>query len=970
MKKIMAIFLTIAMIMTGLMIIPEGITQDAKATTFTITADPANCGWEQYGANSFWDAVNSTGGGHSTSLNFGVIPGGGADGWNNATWFTVMRGIIGFNTSLLPAGEILSVQLHTKSWTPYWASTVIPDGSINVYSRPGTETTFNWTEMYNNYTYEDELATTDVLADATWYSTSISPLSLGVADFSSEYGAGVDTALYITSTTETIYPVSLQAEVFIIDTAEMPYLTIVLAATGTANLRYYSDMATYFDSNIFPVENLPYNNTHDLIRFEVFVMNYTGSNTYFGDPINWMELTLGSNYTFISCDDYLATVTTLNATSGVFNITDYLGSNDGGFPNYPDHYMMLWFAREKPIIYAEVNIALWHSTLGEGFDWTKFKVMRTDGTSYNSSTAQWISNPRDIVIKDHIYTYTVMDYFNNPIVNKTINANAYIIDCLITVPIYAVYFNSLRNDTTLYAVYFNGTGMPFQGHTNGYRETTLALRSGYFMFRFDYMQSNASGFNTLIKSFFYNVTINATHTFNLGQDKISVLITLINGANYNIANIITGIGGLYPNVVWNLTDPIFSTSDTRSPSGVFTIADKSYLIIMSTADFTDIDTTAGATTLWAGEIDQSLLYGHWSFISDTLFIAASNTTAQMRVNDTTLSTTLISSTAPAGATYDLFTNNQTSIGNNISVWVSAGGFSIRREIEFHWARELTWTYDGSSKYDCFVTLNNTLPLTLRSPKVMVTFPKLQDPKAQVDVSQIYLYDTDHNVYMSPYSNFSRYADRIDWGMASISPTTLQHYKVTFYTNNETRQGTETITPIAPPDWFTYKGKDMRMVEGDYTNGLASTFEGSIIFIMTDPEANDIIPDSLIVIDKSDNTELTPNIDYLVVGTTIQLLPAFVGDMHTGDTVSIRVVYLTTETSGTSQVTQDTILGIPLYMLIFIILIMFGGIAAVLYLSKKQGRKEAGKMLGQLVIAIGVIAALIMFVLSTVGLIHV
>jgi hypothetical protein len=50
--------------------------------------------------------------------------------------------------------------------------------------------------------------------------------------------------------------------------------------------------------------------------------------------------------------------------------------------------------------------------------------------------------------------------------------------------------------------------------------------------------------------------------------------------------------------------------------------------------------------------------------------------------------------------------------------------------------------------------------------------------------------------------------------------------------------------------------------------------------------------------------------------------------------------------------------------------MFGGIAAVLYLSKKPGRKEAGKLMGQLVIAIGVIAALIMFVLSTVGYIHV
>jgi hypothetical protein len=186
-------------------------------------------------------------------------------------------------------------------------------------------------------------------------------------------------------------------------------------------------------------------------------------------------------------------------------------------------------------------------------------------------------------------------------------------------------------------------------------------------------------------------------------------------------------------------------------------------------------------------------------MSDDLFISASNTSAQMRVNDTSLVTTILSSTAPSGMNLDIFTTNQTSRGHNMTVLVQNGGFSVRREITFRWAREVTWTYDGSSKYQAYVTLNNSLPLILRNPEVLITFPALEDPRAQVDTSQIYLYDTDHNVYMSPSSNFTRNSDRISFGMASISPSTLQHYRVTFYTNNQTRQGTEYIEPIAAPN---------------------------------------------------------------------------------------------------------------------------------------------------------------------------
>jgi hypothetical protein len=203
-------------------------------------------------------------------------------------------------------------------------------------------------------------------------------------------------------------------------------------------------------------------------------------------------------------------------------------------------------------------------------------------------------------------------------------------------------------------------------------------------------------------------------------------------------------------------------------------------------------------------------------------------------------------------------------------------------------------------------------------------------------------------------------------MASISPSTLQHYRVTFYTNNQTRQGTEYIEPIAAPDWFSYPPKDYRMVQGDYTNGQASTFEGNIVFLLTSSETKDIDPSTLIVIDKTTWAELILNSDYYFTGTAIEIFPSFVGSMHTGDTLSIRVLYLTDETSGVSTVSQDTVLGIPLYLMVFIVLAGFGLLAALLYLSKKPERRKLGKQIAPILVAIGVIATLIMLIYTLVG----
>ena len=703
-----------------------------------------------------------------------------------------------------------------------------------------------------------------------------------------------------------------------------------------------STTTTYFEPNIiYPTEITTWNNTHELIKYTIFYRGQFAT-----------ALLVNNTYTYVSVNPN-ATITA-DVFAGLYGIDTNATTSTH-----------IWFTRPSTTPTTQLHIQLWHSTLGEGFFWEKWKVTINPGLSYNNTTATWISNPNYLVNYGINYTIAVLDYFGNYITGHSFVANSYSMDILIPVNVFSVTFNSFRNDTTAFAVYFNATGTPYQDHCSGGKEVKMAIREGTYMFRFDYLTSNVTGHTTLEATYFYNLTINGTYTINFGAGGIGILFTSISGIEILIANIATNMA--YQDINWVLDDPIYALGGTKAAGGVFVLDADPNIVIDSTAEFIQIDSTAGAATLWGGHIDESLMFGDWAYFSDFLTISCSNTSARLVINDTTLSTVLISTSAPSGATFDIFSDNGSSVGNNLTAWVSDGSFALRRTIYFRWARELSWNFQANNDYYfAYATINNSLPTVLRNPTVLITFPELQEDQ-QINFEKIEVEDMDNNLVLPEGQNYTVDNTGISFGMRQISPSTVRQFKLSLYTQNATREGTEYIQAQEVPVTETYKSKNYRMVYGDYTNEESSTFTGNIVFILTHEETKDILSNTVRVIDQITGFELVPNGDYVFTGSVVNIFPSYVGEIGQGEIIKIKVYYLTDETAGMAAVSVD-IGGVPLWGVVYIILIIAGLIAAVLYAwgNKKKGHKKFGESMGKFIIVVGIAATFLMVVYSLVG----
>jgi hypothetical protein len=201
--------------------------ENNQINNLNIIAQNINCGFEQREANTFEECINLTGGDHSTILNQSMIPTGN-DLWQNETWVAIYRGFIGFNTSLIDfSKEIISAKLYIKTYTPAYGNVELIEEVVNIYNRPASENVFNWSNMYNNYSYEGELLNIINIENDAWYSINLSTNIFGLGNFSNEYGEGVDTVLYIMTPLEFIEPfIQTFLQTVLFDTSEMPYLVI------------------------------------------------------------------------------------------------------------------------------------------------------------------------------------------------------------------------------------------------------------------------------------------------------------------------------------------------------------------------------------------------------------------------------------------------------------------------------------------------------------------------------------------------------------------------------------------------------------------------------------------------------------------------------------------------------------------------------------------------------------------------
>ena len=842
-----------------------------EATSTVLAASAANVGMQYYrlnnGETQYQDALDGVNGTLTTLLNNHIAAGQRRPDSFPTLSYAVYRGVIAFNTSGLDTDFSESIELFVKTYAPAWqgSPTWRPNGTIQVYSRPATESTFNWTNLPTNCSYVGDLVGIPSANDGAWYSITVPSSALGTGDWSAEYGAGMDTVFYLVSSREGT--TATFEEYMVFSYADPPYLSIAEKDNGEATVSYYVGAGSCENITILPVERMEYNNTYDMLRYEIYVLNYT----MFG--AEWMVITLDEDYNYLTNANF-ATVTDLGG--GSWNITNYPGGPVSE-PSWPSYYMHLWFATPIDPPETELSIQLWHETLGEGIMWEKFAVYVSEGATYNESIATLIPTPTTHITAGLTYTFAVLDLFDNIITTKTATISGSFDNIKITVPVHQVTINSFRNDTTAFAIYFNATGDPYQDHCSGGKEVKLGIREGAYMFRFDYCTSNATGHNTITATYFYNLTINATHTMNIGTDGVGILITDINGMEITVNTIGDWLTPSIQNIYFLL--PEYPYGGTRGV-GSLTETELTY-VSYHPYHIIDGDIKVNGSGNNVSLADYRPTNGSVRWVSDVLYINSNPSNAIM-VNDST-GNILNLSTAPAYVDlidYEL---------GDITVW-SNGTIEVHRISQFRQVQRLLYDHHADTgRYFTSAAAYNPTAGQWRPVYWFIGYATDSDGDVlRADTGTIRLYDVDNSLVLQPGANYEIGGAGVEMMFEYLNTTIDRNMQLSYFLDNNTPPLSTPILKVQSFSIGDWEGSSYYQGSTAWTNNATQSYQGGI-YISLKGLTGDVDVSSIHLVNSQTEAEI-PDYFWTFSGNSIYLAEAVVGEVSVGEKISYDIYF--------------------------------------------------------------------------------
>lgn len=249
----------------------------------------------------------------------------------------IRRGYISFNTSSIPANErIISSTLWVRQRS-YMFILGLGDFDVMVWNVNYGLTLDNsdWGVVGN---LEGRIYNTSAINNGDWASLSVSPTAINRSGGNTQYKLnssweGTPPPLPTSSNFVNIYSG---------DTASPPYLTITTITESEAIITYNFTQQgmTNHTTTIYPVEIIDWNNTHQQIRYEVYLFNES-----------YARFKVNGSFIYQSCNPWL-NVTVMGG--GIYNLTQ---------SRVDFEYHHLWFLRWK--ISAKSTI---HSTEQTDFD--------------------------------------------------------------------------------------------------------------------------------------------------------------------------------------------------------------------------------------------------------------------------------------------------------------------------------------------------------------------------------------------------------------------------------------------------------------------------------------------------------------------------------------------------------------------------------------------------------------------------
>lgn len=548
-----------------------------------------------------------------------------------------------------------------------------------------------------------------------------------------------------------------------------------------------------------------------------------------------------------------------------------------------------------------VFIRYYDATTGEGIPWETY-VAEWDGLTMGSNVVQTLSS--------EAHTLEVMDYFGNVLYSDTVTAGNWDLPVHLWAADITAYsvklFNQEPNYVHKIALQYDKAGDPYEFYIAPLEVVELFLKAADYRIAW-----TPYHWYVAQATLYFDLTVSEANYF------------LINGTL--IANITTTQEGVYAltEIVTTLMAPdliVYYDQLPHPPSGDDLGITYIHPYDITTADIS-YNYTSQSMLLWSPTPDRA--GRNYTIDSDMLYFSGTYGT-EVYINWSGNSTNRFHLTT-LPATLDL------GDGGSYTLWASAS-IDVTRKVTWREYDLFWWAYyNGQSKYEVTLSVNNTQNMTWRSVNWFVGWPE----DRTVDIYGVKVYDVNNGITLAPGEHYDVTMGGVYFYWDRLNASAIRSFKITAWDYNATNVLDSPIILMTAYASETFDGRQYFCM-GSWGNDMTAPYNGPLTIAFKFDAGVD--PKTIIVWDVNRNAKVQID-QWVATSSTVTLTGDALGTIGVGHTAQVKIYFNKPTQEGDVYLFSPLVLGLSPWVLLCILSI---GLTAVAY-KTTGSRRENGNL---------------------------
>lgn len=554
--------------------------------------------------------------------------------------------------------------------------------------------------------------------------------------------------------------------------------------------------------------------------------------------------------------------------------------------------------KSEPI---HVIVRIYDATTGEGIPWETY-VVKLDTVVLGSDVFRTTTNQSHVIL--------IEDYFGNSLYTDTITANnwdfpVHLWTCPVTM--YSVkFFNQKPEFVHKMGIYYNKAGTPYEFYIAPLEVVELHLRAADYRIEWTpykwYVAKATKQFD---------ITISEANYFLINGTLIANITSTTEGI-YSLTEIITTL--MAPDLV------VYYDQLPHCPAGEDLGVTYIHPYAITTVDIT-YNYTSKTCLLWSPTpdrpgrnytIDSDILYFSGTYATEVYINWTGNSTERFHL--TTLPATL-----------------ELGDGDNYTLWASAS-IDITRKVTWREYDLFWWAYyNGYSRYEVTLSVNNTMNMTWRSVNWFIGWPEGRT----VDIYGVKVYDVNNGITLAPGEHYDITMGGVYFYWSYLNASTIRTFKVTAWDYNATNIADMPLILMTAYASENFEGRQY-FCQGTWGNDMTAPYQGPITIAFKFDA--DVDPKTILVWNVNTNSEI-PISEWVATSTTLTLTGDALGTIAVGGTAHIKIYFNKGTQEGDVFLFSPLILGLSPWVFLVILSI---GLSAVAY-KTSGSRRENGNL---------------------------